>query len=65
MIIRIQYNTMGNTIIVQLSPNFNNYSNFTPNTEKQEMYYLNYHNCFEFQIAQIGNMLPDWAVGPD
>ena len=44
-------------------------------TEKQEMYYLNYHNalwhCFGFHIAQIGNMLPkqtmlpDWAIGLD
>ena len=44
-------------------------------TEKQEMYYLNYHNalwdCFWFHIAQIGNMvpnqvmLPDWALNPD
>ena len=44
-------------------------------TDKQEMYYLHYHNalwgCFGFHIAQIDKMLlnqamlPDWAIGPD
>ena len=61
--------------IVQQLQNFNNYTNWTLKTEKQEMYYLNYHDalwdCFGFHIAQISNMLPNqamlpvWAIGPD
>ena len=57
------------------SQNYNNYTNLTLKSEKQEMYYLNYHNalwdCLGFHIAQIGNMLPnqaillDRAIGPD
>ena len=43
--------------------NFNDYTNLTLKTEKQEMHYLNYHNamwdCFKFHIAQIGKMLPN------
>ena len=49
--------------------------NLTLKTEKQEINYLNYSNplwdCFEFHIAQVGNMLqnqamlPNWAIGPD
>ena len=49
--------------------NFNSYTNLTLKTAKQEMCYLKYHNalwdCFEFQIAQIGNMLPNQAMLPD
>ena len=48
--------------------------NITLKTEKQEMNYMNHSyalwDCFEFHIAQFGNMLnqamlPDWAIGPD
>ena len=54
--------------------NFNNHTNLTLKTRKQEIYHLNYHNaswdCLEYHIAQIEDMLsnqamlPDRAIGP-
>ena len=51
------------------SKNFNNHINLTLKVDKQEMNYSNYSNaswdCFEFHIAQVGNMLPNQAMLPD